>query len=85
MAQGFYLVHVVILHFSVQSTVRNIPTANRSLVVAILFCLSFLVLSYMINELQDKELALDSSARLAALESLDALFIPIATFKLDNL
>jgi hypothetical protein len=43
------------------------------------------VLSYMINELQDKELALDSSARLAALESLDALFILIAAFKIDNL
>jgi hypothetical protein len=39
----------------------------------------------MINELQDKELALHSSACLAALESLDALFILTADFKLDNL
>jgi hypothetical protein len=59
-------------------------SVNRALTVAVL-AIYILVLTFVLHELQFWELALDSSASPAAFEALDALFVLIAFFKLDNL
>jgi hypothetical protein len=54
------------------------------LIIAVLAIYS-LVLTFVLYELQFGELAFDSSVCLAAFEAFDALFIFIASLKLNNL